>query len=156
VGNLPYGLILAKLYPASAKTFGGHMESGQFLRKGIALIDDDKDFGRLMCHIAQSSNLPIDFYESLDQLGSVGLLGQYDVIILDYYLEKMNGIEIAQYIDTFFPGVPAILTSAEAFIPMDKDVPHCVHSFISKACGPVSILSAAMLAVSKKRKPTAN
>jgi DNA-binding NtrC family response regulator len=103
----------------------------------ILIIDDD----RLCCEILKTSieshtDYSVQTCDSLVALGSVGRLSDFDLIILDYELEQMNGVEIAQYIDAFFPEKPAIVITGRSFVPVpDNRLPRSIRIFVSKSIG---------------------
>jgi len=114
-------------------------------KRGILVIDDDPQFGSLLSALARARGIPLEYYTSLSELGSFALLGQFDAAILDYYLESMNGMEIAEYVETFFDHLPVILVSGTAFLEADKkEWPKCVRQFVPKARGPYAILDSAV------------
>ena len=110
----------------------------------IALIDDDPDFRRLMSVCGKSMGFDIDTYASLEEMGSFARLDNYDLALVDYYLEKLHGVEIAEYIDIFFPELPVILVSGDDLAPRSRTLwPRCIKKFLVKGLGPYAIFNRA-------------
>jgi CheY-like chemotaxis protein len=127
----------------------GHPSHGPVLaRKDLSrlrmlLIDDDVAYGALMVKVAESQGIRLDFFPSLTAAGSVGALGQYDAAILDFFLDRFTGAEIAEYIDAFFASIPVMVVSGKESYPEGQPRPKCVKSFLCKSNGPVKILTEA-------------
>jgi DNA-binding NtrC family response regulator len=108
----------------------------------ILIIDDDESYCLLLKNalLRSAQNVRVDFVPSLEELGSVGHIRAYDLIILDYALEKMNGLEIAEYIDAFFPDKPAIIVSGvQYFEPESRGLPAAIKAFVPKSSGITAI-----------------
>ena len=118
--------------------------------RSIAIIDDDQDFGDLAEYLGGELGLNVLHFGSLTELGSVAVLGQFDAVVLDYNLEHITGVEIAKYLEAFFPWIPAILISGDNSVSKKTDLPKCVNSFISKDCGVMNIIRAADWAITHK------
>ena len=117
-------------------------------KRGLLLIDDDECFRTLFQSIADSKKVPAATYSSLADMHSVGALGEYDAVVLDYFLESFRGTEIAEYIDVFFPNLPVLVISSNE-IETSKQLhwPACIHRFVSKRSGGHAIVHWAMEAV---------
>jgi DNA-binding NtrC family response regulator len=123
-----------------------------FKKKGIVLIDDDEHFCSLMHLVGQNAAIPIQCYESLYQLGSFACLREFDLAILDFHLDSINGIEIAEYVDTFFRHLPVLLVSGDStFRHQLNRWPTSIKHFITKAAGPFAILSTACKILERDR-----
>ena len=106
----------------------------------LLLIDDDGDFRSFMEAIISSTLIRIKACGSLKDLPSVQEIKRFDAIIMDYYLEKLSGVQLAQYIRTISPHTPIILTSASALCQDNEEWPDSIKSFISKDRGPYEII----------------
>lgn len=121
------------------------MTTRLFQRKGILLIEDDPVFATLVSSVARAERLPLTVHSSLAELGTFARLGEFDVVILDYNLDNINGVEISEYVTAFFQNVPVILISAYSSEDFrEKQWPPSVRRFISKNAGVRMILDAAM------------
>jgi len=108
----------------------------------IVLIDDDRFFGYTMLEYARDQGLDLEYYESLSDLGFLGGLGRFRAAIVDFHLQSMTGIEIAEYLDRLFGDIPMVLISSDG----DADLapkPGCVQRFVHKSEG-VERISAAV------------
>lgn len=113
----------------------------KFKQKGIILIDDDVSFRDLVKAYATAAKIPIDCYASLSEMGSFAVIGEYDIAIVDYFLEGMKGDEIAEYFAVFFPGRPVIVISADENVSCKLEKwPTCIKAFLPKSIGVAAIL----------------
>lgn len=110
--------------------------------EAILLLDDDHDYGRLITQVAQHRGLRVDHYESLIDLGNLGRLESYKVVVLDYHLSHTTGLEIAAFLGVKLPWIPALITSADATIKGQLDLPKNVFSVIEKRHGPAELMTA--------------
>ncbi len=118
----------------------------------ILLIDDDRAFGKLMQLVALDRSVCLDYRESLIELGSIGFMGNYDLVLCDYYLHKLKGSEVAEYLDIFFGSTPLIMISASPRIQEKEETwPACVRGFIQKQGHPRAILDGAIELAGLKR-----
>jgi FixJ family two-component response regulator len=109
--------------------------------KKIVLIDDDRFFGFSLLSFARSQGIDLDYYESLGDLGYVGNLGRYRAAVVDFHLERMTGVEIAEYLEALFGNIPMVLISSDAAAGSGR-LPGCVHKFVNKSDGLQQIVEA--------------
>lgn len=110
----------------------------------LVLIDDDRVYNAVMLRAAVLAGVELDVFTSLADLGSVGLLGDYDAAIVDYQLEQMTGIEVAEYLSAFFKDVPMVLVSQCDNLPGDpKKWPSSIAKFVPKKAGYQHVLESA-------------
>ena len=115
------------------------------MKRGVLVIDDDATFGLLMKAVAEARGIKLDWVGSLSELGSFAKIGDYDVAVLDYYLEKLTGAEIAEYFDAFFKDKPVIIVSGSSRLQDDSmQWPRCVRKFVLKSNGARNILDNAL------------
>lgn len=110
----------------------------------IVLIDDDPVYGAVIGRWAQIEGVELDVFHSLDDLGFVGLLSQYDVAIVDYDLGQINGKDVADYMTTLFGNKPMIMISGVDRSQELLDCPSCVKAFMKKSAGYEKILNTAL------------
>lgn len=103
--------------------------------KRFILIDDDPSYRAILLRCAVTEGMKIDAYESLMDLGSIGLLGRYDAAIVDYDLGAVNGVEIAEYLTALFGDIPMILVSERDRSAEGKTWPLSIKKFIKKSQG---------------------
>lgn len=111
--------------------------------KRFVLIDDDPSFRAILLRAANMYGVQVDVYESLEELGAVGLLSRYDVAIIDYDLGSLNGLEIAEYLDVLCSNTPMILVSALDRGASARKWPQSIKQFIPKSMGYSYILEQA-------------
>lgn len=111
-------------------------------QKHCVLIDDDPTYRLIMQRCAEVEGIKLDVFESLEEMGSVGLLKAYDVAIVDYDLGKMTGIEIGEYLTRLIKDVPMVLLSAKDRYP-DQPWPESIKCFINKQEGYAYVLERA-------------
>lgn len=119
----------------------------------IVVVDDDPVFGALMMAKAKSSGFDAKFYLSLVDMGSFARIKEYDLAIIDFYMDQIRGDEIAVYVDTFFKDVPVIIVSAEDFTESEraKKWPQTVRAFVPKMDGVDKILTTAKAILQRER-----
>lgn len=110
----------------------------------LILVDDDPLFGAVMIKQAENMKVPLDFYDSLSSLGFISKLSEYDVIIVDYQMDHINGIEIAAYMPSFFDDKTVILISSTHIEEQIKVIPDYITQFIHKDIGHKAILEQAI------------
>lgn len=101
----------------------------------FVLFDDDPTYRAIILRAAGMEKMEIDVYESLMELGSVGLLGRYDAAIVDYDLGNINGVEIAEYLSALFGNIPMVLISQQERSPDDAGWPNSIKMFVKKSEG---------------------
>ncbi len=108
------------------------------------LIDDDPFYRAIILRVAKNDGIEVDVFESLMDLGSIGLLGQYDSAIVDYDLGSWNGLEIAEYLAALFGDIPMILVSEKKREPEKASAwPKSIKKFIKKGEGYSYVLAEA-------------
>lgn len=112
----------------------------------IVLIDDDPIFCSLMAEHARRMSVNLHFFHDLLEVQESGNLQKYQVAILDYQLEQMNGLEVAQWIPMFFNDMPIVLISYEDRTQENTNTtwPGSVRAFVHKREGVKAILSQAL------------
>jgi DNA-binding NtrC family response regulator len=127
----------------------------------ILLIDDDPVFCRRLSTLAKQAGIPVETCDSIEQLGNVSSLANFDVAVLDYFLEDTTGMELAEYMDTFFEsGVDVVMISGRTVDEVREDSnkkawPRCVKAFVNKDDGVEAILDAVLESLSKQGKSAA-
>ena len=120
----------------------------------IVLVDDDDSFGLIMTRVAEINNVQLDYFSSVSEMGFISALNSYDVAIVDYYLNGMNGLEVAEYIPHFFQNLQMVLISGK---PMDAvtagGYPDCIKEVLNKSSGYEAILRAALTLGGPKHAP---
>ena len=98
----------------------------------VILLDEDPIFGIMMERQAEIMGIELDYYESLASLGFISQPGNYDIIIVDYQINHINGIEIAAYVRAFFENKPVFLISSTDLGQKFSELPSYVTGFLPK------------------------
>ena len=118
----------------------------------LILFDDDRAFSLIIKAFAKSMGVKVDCYESLADLGSVGRLANYDGAIIDHDLGIFDGVELAQYFESFCKGkIPVLLISGKGKSAPNTSWPDVIKGFLHKDSGPGTILTKISKIVSKKQ-----
>ena len=118
----------------------------------MVIFDDDVCFGALITAKARSSGFEPRFFTSLADIGTFARIKDFDVAIIDFYLGTVRGDEIAEYVDTFFDGIPVIIVSSEDLRESRiRQWPASVRQFVPKSEGPHRIIEAAKSVLQRER-----
>ena len=80
----------------------------------LLLAEDEKDLSKALCTILKHNNYSVDaVYDGQDAL-DYGLCENYDGIILDIMMPKMNGIEVLRELRKQGVSTPIIMLTAKA------------------------------------------
>lgn len=114
--------------------------------KRSVLIDDDAAFRLLLKTAAKAQGLEMEAFESLSSLGRVGRLGEFDVVVIDYHIDAVSGLDISRYIEAFLGcKTPVVLVSASRVEELRSvKWPACVKRVIPKEVGLKAIIDAAL------------
>ncbi len=112
--------------------------------KRYALIDDDPVYRAVMKRAGTLEGMEVDVFESLADLGTIGMLGQYDAAIVDYDLGALSGVEIAAYLTAFKAKTPMVLVSSLIRDPGLAGWPPSVRRFVTKDLGYEYVLKQAI------------
>ena len=80
--------------------------------KSVLIIDDDANFGKIMTKMGPRVALSMHAVTSLGDLPHDGPIQDADIILVDYDLEDMTGLEVAEILNNFYPGKPVIMISS--------------------------------------------
>ncbi len=79
--------------------------------KAILFVDDHEVLARLSCEILQMQGYRAEYaYNANDALAKFERK-QYDMLVTDYRMEGMNGLELARLIHQKSPDVPVIIVT---------------------------------------------
>lgn len=110
-------------------------------RPRVFVLDDDPIFCRLLQKTGTERGADVTVCSSLTDLGTDPRHSQFDVAIIDYYIEEMTGTDIACLVQQR----PVILVSrSEDWMDSDRVWPDCIQKFVSKKDGVIAILDAAL------------
>jgi ATP-dependent Lon protease len=97
--------------------------------KSILYVDDHEVLARLSCEILQMQGYHAEYaYNGADALSKFEN-GNYDMLVTDYRMEGMNGLELARQIHQKAPEVPVIVVSGYAH---DNEPCEAVSAWLEK------------------------
>jgi len=112
--------------------------------KRFLLIDDDPAFCAIFEHSAKEQGIELHFYTSLLEFGNMRKPIRYDVVILDYDLGEVTGLDAAGYVSGVFGNIPVVLISASSegeILPLVQL--GSIRQFVQKSSGCHSIIDVA-------------
>jgi len=132
-------------YRDSSESYREHIASDRVVTPKnlprILLVDDDPTFGKIMKRAAVTKGVDLTFCASLDEFATLQNW-DYDVVMMDYDLGAVTGVELTKYIEQFTKEeVPVILvsqTNQQDF----KRWPGSIREFVHKRLGPYALLDA--------------
>ena len=82
--------------------------------KRVLLADDDEAIRALICSILTDAGYNV--YAACDGLEAVDLLKKrrYDVLLTDYHMPKMDGLELLDLAQAMWPDLPVIVATSDA------------------------------------------
>jgi DNA-binding response OmpR family regulator len=123
-------------------------------RLRILLIDDDPIFGHILHRTADNLNINLDVVQSVEQVGFIFGMKDYDIIIVDQNMQFMSGMEVAAYLASFFASKTVVLISSSSVI---KDgglgLPSFIDAFVHKDEGYYRVLKQALVTHKKLNAP---
>ncbi len=124
----------------------------------VLVVDDNYTAGEILTLMLKSMNFRADRVssgaEALAQLRNAVADDPYQLLLLDWKMPEMSGIELAQAIEAepHFMHMPSIVlvTAYSRDDAMDAAKSVHIHSFLNKPVTPSSLLDAIMLAVGRE------
>lgn len=86
------------------------------MNKRILVVDDDTDIRELLEFDLSQSGYDVDTAKDGSEGLSMALAENYDIILLDVMMPKMNGFDVCQNIRVHKPNVPILLLTAKGTI----------------------------------------
>jgi len=97
----------------SQRNGGEKMKDDVHCDNRLLFVDDDPAILEGYRYIFEYEGYTVDVAQNLSELMICLKLYDYDAIILDYNLDKLNGVEIAKQINGIKPGVRLIFISGQ-------------------------------------------
>lgn len=92
----------------------------------VLFVDDHQVLANLSCEIlAMQGYRAVSAYDGQDALRKIEQ-DNFDVLVTDFRMEGMNGVELARKVHENHPAVPVIIITGYGPIPEDKDVAACL------------------------------
>jgi len=115
-------------------------------RLRILLVDDDPMYGHIVQRTADNLNVDLDVVQSVDQVGFIFGMKDYDIIIVDQNMQFMSGMEVATYLASFFASKTVILISSSSVIrDGGLGLPSFIDAFVHKDEGYYRVLKQALV-----------
>lgn len=95
--------------------------------KAILFVDDHEVLARLSCEILEMQGYrAVCAYNAQDALDKFNK-EKFDILVTDFRMEGMNGLELAKQIHTKDPQVPVIIVTGYGPVDGGKDVNACLQ-----------------------------
>jgi DNA-binding response OmpR family regulator len=95
----------------------------------IVFVEDDKDLCEGWLDIFEYLDYELKIYQkALPALADIETIGKYDLLITDFYLPDLNGVELLKRLRESLPDMPALILtgSREKGITAEaRTIPHC-------------------------------
>ena len=94
--------------------------------KAILFVDDHQVLARLSCEILEMQGYrAVSAYNAEEALEKFGK-DNFDILVTDFRMEGMNGLELAQKVRQRSPNIPVIIVTGYGPIDGGKDVNACL------------------------------
>ncbi len=95
--------------------------------KAILFVDDHEVLARLSCEILEMQGYrAVSAYSAADALEKFQK-EKFDILVTDFRMEGMNGLELARQVHLKDPSVPVIIVTGYGPIDGGKDVNACLQ-----------------------------
>ena len=95
--------------------------------KAILFVDDHEVLARLSCEILEMQGYrAVSAYSAQDALDKFKR-EKFDILVTDFRMEGMNGLELAKKIHATNPEVPVIIVTGYGPVDGGKDVKACLQ-----------------------------
>ncbi len=95
--------------------------------KAILFVDDHEVLARLSCEILEMQGYKaVSAYSAQDALSKFDN-GSFDLMVTDFRMEGMNGLELAKRVHQKNPEVPVIIVTGYGPVDGGQDVKECLQ-----------------------------
>jgi DNA-binding NtrC family response regulator len=95
--------------------------------KAILFVDDHEVLARLSCEILEMQGYrAVSAYNAQDALEKFDK-EKFDILVTDFRMEGMNGLELARHIHAKNPQVPVIIVTGYGPVDGGQDVNECLQ-----------------------------
>ena len=101
--------------------------SGQLPMKAILFVDDHEVLARLSCEILEMQGYrAVCAYNAEDALRKFEQ-EKFDILVTDFRMEGMNGLELARHIHAKDPSIPVIIVTGYGPVESGSEVKECLN-----------------------------
>ena len=94
--------------------------------KAILFVDDHELLARLSCEILEMQGYrAVSAYSGQDALNKIKSQ-KFDLLVTDFRMEGMNGLELAKQVHASSPEIPVIIVTGYGPIDGGRDVKECL------------------------------
>jgi CheY-like chemotaxis protein len=94
--------------------------------KAILFVDDHEVLARLSCEILEMQGYrAVSAYNAQDALDKFKR-EKFDILVTDFRMEGMNGLELARQIHATEPNIPVIIVTGYGHVDGGEDVDACL------------------------------
>jgi CheY-like chemotaxis protein len=110
--------------------------------KKVLVLEDDQAFVDQLTGQGLPSAVSIKTAQSLLELGSFAELQNYQLIVVRERLAAVRAIEVAQYVEAFFPSIPVIVITNSQLKEQTEEpqYPPCVTAIVEKSLGARAVI----------------
>lgn len=108
----------------------------------VLLVDDDLLFCTTLRRLAEHAGISLHTVTSVRSMEKIYFGAQFDVLITDYELPNITGIQLVRALEACGRGVPSVLVTSYAGVP--GVLPSSILASLHKSEGPQRILCAAV------------
>ena len=95
--------------------------------KAVLFVDDHEVLARLSCEILETQGYrAVSAYNGPDALEKFGR-ESFDIVVTDFRMEGMNGLELAKRIHASHPGIPVIIVTGYGPVDTGRDANVCLQ-----------------------------
>lgn len=95
--------------------------------KAILFVDDHEELARLSCEILEMQGYRAACAYSAEEALNLFEKEKFDILVTDFRMEGMNGLELARQIHQRDPQVPVIIVTGYGPVDGGKDVNACLQ-----------------------------
>jgi CheY-like chemotaxis protein len=105
----------------------------EFIKQPILCVEDDEDNLELITYLFESENFNVTACDNLEDCLRQVKNNRFSAIVLDYYMENQNSLEVCEEIRSHSCKTPIIFYSGEARkAEIQKAMEHCADAFLVK------------------------
>ena len=123
--------------------------------KQVLIAEDDEAVRLLICTIVHEAGYNV--YEACDGLEAIDSLKKrrYDVLLTDYHMPKMDGLELLDLVQAMWPELPVILATSDVLFAGEpaQGLLEPAYALLEKPFDRSTLLNTIQWAVSGYPKP---